>query len=468
MNAVMTRRLGLLLDPGSFVLHGETDDGEILGGTGTIDGRLVCVLACNPMAGVRVDPFDSLQEELALLDLAEREEIPLIHLADRPGRVAMETTAIPFAIIRTFIDRQGAGQKFARFARLSGIVPRVAVVFRPIATTLTFPVASCDAVVMLEEAGMSLARPDMMRLMVHDSRPYEEYGGSRMHAEISGTCDLLAASEADALAWVRRYVGYFPSSFRQAPPRADPADPAPDSGTTGIPDDLNVGFETRRILDLFVDEGSLLEHRAGYAGEIITAFARVEGKPLGIIASNSAARGRTLFPASCRKPAAFASPCNAFNLPLVFLADTPGFMVGKDAEQAAVIHHGALIFSVLATLDVPHLCIVMRKAYTAGYYAMGGAGFGPDRILAMPGAAITIYGIKAVDLLAEDQHLSPEQRTTLHEFAELTTTPSHYLSEGHIDGIITPEDLRLQVRQFLERSYEHEPDRATPRRVLCI
>ena len=127
--------------------------------------------------------------------------------------------------------------------------------------------------------------------------------------------------------------------------------------------------------------------------------------PLGIIASNSSVRGGILFPESCRKMAAFASLCDAFSIPLVFLADLPGFMVGKDAEQAGIIHSGALVFSTLATLSVPHLCIVMRKAYTAGFYAMGGAGFDPDRILALSTADITIYGIKAIDLLAENQDL---------------------------------------------------------------
>ena len=222
----MAERLGWLLDPGSFTLTGKADDGELIGGTGTIGGRRVCVIAINPEATRKTDPFDVLQQELALLDLAETEHLPVIHLADRPGRVAMETTAIPFAILQTFIDPRGAGRIFARFAQLSGVVPRIAVVFRPIATTLTYPVAECDTVVMVERAGMSLARPDMVKLMTGDQSSYEDYGGARMHAECSGTCDLLAASDKEALQWVRRYVGYFPLSFQDAPPRGQPGQPA--------------------------------------------------------------------------------------------------------------------------------------------------------------------------------------------------------------------------------------------------
>jgi methylmalonyl-CoA decarboxylase subunit alpha len=470
MNFVMSERIRHLLDPGSFVLHGPVDDSELFGGTGTIGGRRVCVIAINPASSDKADPFDVLQQELALLDLAEAEGLPVIHLADRPGRVSMGTTAIPFAILQTFIDPRGAGRIFARFAQLSGVVPRVAVVFRPIATTLTYPVAECDAVVMLESAGMSLARPDMVKLMTGDPSRYEDYGGARMHAGISGTCDMLAASEEEALRWVRKYLGYFPTSFRHSPPCLPSLQPARDLpfGPFHIPDDPNRIFDTHRVLEQFVDEDSLLEHRAEYAGEVITAFARVEGRPLGIIASNSRVRGGILFPESCRKMAAFATLCDAFSIPVLFLADLPGFMVGKDAEQAGIIHSGALVFSTLANLSVPHMSIVMRKAYTAGFYAMGGAGFDPDRLLALPGADITIYGMKAINLLSEDQHLPEESRVTLREFAHDTTGVGHYLESGYLDGIISSDEIRANVAEFLVRAYENTPPPDRPRRVLCL
>jgi methylmalonyl-CoA decarboxylase subunit alpha len=466
----MAERFGWLLDPDSFTLLGESDDSELIGGTGTIEGRRVCVISINPEATRKTDPFDVLQQELALLAMAEKEHLPLIHLADRPGRVAMETTAIPFAILQTFIDPLGAGRIFARFAQLSGIVPRIAVVFRPIATTLTYPVAECDAVVMVDRAGMSLARPDMVKLMTGDLSSYEDYGGARMHAECSGTCDQLAASDREALQWVRRYIGYFPSSYADLPPLAEPREPARGSpyGTLRIPDNPNRIFDTHRVLEFFADDDSLLEHRAAYAGELITAFARVAGMPVGIIASNSSVRGGILFPESCRKLAAFASLCDAFSIPLVFLADLPGFMVGKDAEQAGIIHNGALVFSTLANLSVPHLCIVMRKAYTAGFYAMGGAGFDPDRILALSTADITIYGIKAIDLLAENQNLPAESRETLKEFAHESTGIGHYLDAGYLDAIISQDEIRTSVEQFLKKAYAEMPPRDRPQRVLCL
>jgi len=466
----MTRRLELLLDPGSFVLQGSGDDGELVGGTGTIGKRRVCIIAINPQASGPVDAFAVLQQELALLDLAEQEHLPLIHLADRPARVAMETTAIPLTIMQTFIDSRGAGRIFARFAHLSGVVPRIAVVFNPVATTLTYPVAECDTVVMMDSAGMSLARPDMVRLMTGDQSPYEDYGGAQMHAEISGTCDKIVFSEKDALEWVRKYIALFPLHFTENPPEIPSHPPEPDYPRLSsiIPMDPDLPFDMHDVLHSFIDEGSLVEHRARYAREVITSFARTGGMTLGIIANNPQQKGGILFPESCRKIAAFASLCDAFNIPLVFLADIPGFMVGKSAEQAGIIHHGALVFSTIANLSVPHICIVVRKAYTAGLYAMGGAGFDPERFVAFPDASITIYGPKAIRLLARESQYSDEARLTMTDQIKENCNVLRYVECGLLDAVIGEEDLRNEIERFLKHFYEKPPDRTTPRRVLCI
>lgn len=470
MNPLMEIRLSLLLDTGSFCRQGPDHNSELVGGTGTIGGRRVCVIAINPRATVPEDPVEILRQELSLLDLAEREKIPVIHLADRPGRVAMETTAIPIHIMRTFIDRHGAGRVFARFAQLSGVVPRIAVVFSPIATTLTYPVTECDTVVMVHRAGMSLARPDMVRLMTGDPSPYDEYGGSGMHSEISGTCDKLVFSEEEALEWVRRYIALFPLNYEEMPPCAPPG--LPDDGFSGdpslVPADPDTAFDMHDVIESFVDEHTLLESRARYAREVITAFARVEGMPVGIVANNPDRRGGILFPETCRKIAAFLSLCDAFNFPLVFLADTPGFMVGKETEQAAIIHHGALVFSTIANLSVPHACVVVRKAYTAGLYAMGGPGFEPERFMAFPQANITIYGPKAIRLLAKESHMSEEEQVQVADQVKENCSVWRYQDAGDLDAVITPEELRGEIVRFLKNAGTQPLDRKEPRRVLCL
>ena len=469
LNVVMERRLSLLLDAGSFSDEGPLPDTEIIGVTGTICGRKVCVIAINPAATVPEDPFLGYQKELALLDRAKKEKIPVIHLADRPARVAMETTAIPLNIMRTFISRDGVGRIFARFARLSGVVPRVAVVFSPIATTLTYPVAECDMVIMLDTAGMSLARPDMVRLMTGDESPYAEYGGAGMHAGIAGTCDLLAASEEEALSRVRSGISLFPGNYEELPPKILPALPAPvAAGAGAVPSDLDMPFDMAAIISSFVDRDSFLPHRELYAREVITGFARVSGMPVAIIANNPLYRGGILFPETCRKMAAFATLADAFNFPLVFLADTPGFMVGRTAEQGGIIQHGALLFSTLANLSVPHICVVVRKAYTAGLYAMGGPGFDPARFSAFPQAHITIYGPKALRLLAGRDHMSGEAISALEDEVRITCSTGNYLMSGDLDRVIEPGELRQEIAQFIEAARMQKPAKREPRRVLCL
>lgn len=465
----MSERFRNLLDPGSFVLIGDEDEGELIGATGCIHGRSVCIAAINPMASVKLDPLDILKQEIDLLDYAEKNRLPIIHLADRPGRIAMEKTAIPVTIMQTFIDSRGAGGVFARFARLSGIVPRIAVVFKPIATTLTYPVALCDIVIMVETAGMSLARPDMVRLMTGDKSRYADYGGASMHAEISGTCDILARSETEALLYVRKCIAMFPSYFTDFPPLSRSCQPVNGGGVKiHVPSDPDSPYDMHFFIESVIDEGSFLEHRAGYAGEVITGFARVEGMPFAIIANNSKIRGGILFAESCRKISAFASFCDAFNLPVIFLADLPGFMVGKVAEQDGIIHHGAFVFSTLANLTIPHLCIVVRKAYTAGLYAMGGPGFNPDRFLALPNARITIYGPKAIRMLAKEEKLPEEELGSLQNLIDGHSSLQYYLSSGNIDGIIPPEDIRGEIIRFLKEFRSRPLNRKEPRRVLCL
>ena len=206
------------MDNGSFkVTHGNLY-GELVGGTGTIDGVSVSILAINPDASVNIDPFEVIQQEIGFLDMVEKEKIPLIYLADRPKRILMETTEIPTHIMTTFINPNGVGKIFSKFAKLSGVVPRISVVFNSIATTLTYPVAECDVLVMVENSGMSLARPDIVRLMTGDESSYEDYAGAKMHSEISGTCHVVTSSEKEALNWVKDYLGFFPSNYLDLPP----------------------------------------------------------------------------------------------------------------------------------------------------------------------------------------------------------------------------------------------------------
>ncbi|WP_319579635.1 carboxyl transferase domain-containing protein [uncultured Methanospirillum sp.] len=470
MNSLMRVRLNTVLDEGSFVPLIRSEDTELVGGTGCIDGRKVCIIAINPVASVPLDPFEVLQDELALLEYAEEHHLPVIHLADRPGRVPMSTTAIPLSIMRTYIEPRGVGSVFTKFARLSGVVPRIAVVFSPIATTLTYPVAECDVVLMTKASGMSLARPDMQHLMTGEAASYEAYGGAEMHATVSGTCDILCDTPDDALQAVKRTLHSFPSWYRERPPLCKPRNPDPDAR---LPSPLTLAypysrFDMHDLIKTFIDQDTFLEHRALYASELITGFARVNGMTLGIIANNSLHKGGILFSETCIKLASFASLCNSFNIPLLFLADLPGFMVGKESECSGIIHHGALVFSTLANLSVPKICIIVRKAYTAGLYAMCGTGFEPDRLLAFPDAELTIYGTRAASKLAEESGLTPDEIKAVEKAVKATADPRRHAESGCIDGIIEPDKVRVEVSDLLEHAYSVPLNRTYPRRVLCL
>ncbi|WP_181391787.1 carboxyl transferase domain-containing protein [Methanospirillum lacunae] len=466
----MRVRLNTVLDENTFTPLIRSEDTELIGGTGYIEGRQVCVIALNPVASVPLDPFEVLQDELALLDHAEMNHLPILHLADRPERVAMGTTAIPLSIMRTYIEPKGVGSVFTRFARLSGVVPRIAVVFSPIATTLTYPVAECDVVLMTKASGMSLARPDMQRLMTGESESYEAYGGAEMHASVSGTCDILCDTPTDALQLVRKTLQIFPSYYSDSPPVFEPRNPDPDAR---LPSPLTLAypysrFDMHNLIETFIDHETFLEHRALYATELITGFARVNGMNIGVVANNSLNKGGILFPETCIKLASFASLCDSFNIPLLFLADLPGFMVGKESENAGIIHHGALIFSTLANLSVPKICIIVRKAYTAGLYAMCGTGFEPDRLLSFPDAELTIYGTRAASKLAKESGYTLEKIKEVEDAVKATANPRLHVESGYIDGIIEPDQVRSELSVFLEWAYSLPLNRTFPRRVLCL
>ncbi len=466
----MKDRIETLLDSHSFQLLTNSDDGELIGGIGLIYGKKVTIIAINPLSTFQENPFEILQDELRLLDYAEHNHLPLVYLADRPGRVAMDRTAIPLSILKTYGDPKGVGSIFYRFASLSGVIPRVAVLFNPIATTLTYPVAECDCVIMTHEAGMSLARPDLEKAMSGEKSEYTKYGGAVMHAEISGTCDILAQTSHQALEYARTFCSLVPPSYRERPDKLPAKNPDPDAFFPPdiILNDPYAAFDMHQIISSITDHDSFQEHRGLYCGELITGLARIGGFSVGIIANNSIIRGGIIFPETCRKMSAFISFCDAFNIPLVFLCDLPGFMVGSQAEQRGIIHHGAFLFSILAHTSVPRLCVIVRKAYTAGLYAMGGIGFKPTRLVAFPNAELTIYGSKVISILAKESGLGAEETQNILEMVRETASPRYYYQSGYIDAIIKPGDLRNEAERFLIDSYSEPVTRTEPRRIICL
>jgi acetyl-CoA carboxylase carboxyltransferase component len=238
-------------------------------------------------------------------------------------------------------------------------------------------------------ASMYLASPRVAEKVTGEITTLEEMGGAMMHATVSGCGDEVFGSDWEAIAAVRYLFGYLPSSFRAEAPRAESRPPAITDWPEGlVPVDPNAAYDVREVIDRFVDGGSFLEIKARWAQEMVTGLARLDGRVIGIVANQPCVRSGAIFVDSADKATRFISLCDAFNIPIIFLQDVPGFMVGVVVERQGIIRHGAKMITAMASADVPRLTVVMRKAYAAGYYAMCCPGFEPRATLALPTATI--------------------------------------------------------------------------------
>jgi acetyl-CoA carboxylase carboxyltransferase component len=282
----------------------------------------------------------------------------------------------------------------------------------------------------------------------------EEMGGAKMHTGVSGCGHQLVRSDAEGIAFARSYLSYLPGSWRSEPPSAPPAAPA-DGPALGelIPADENKPFDIKELIGALVDEGSLLEIHPRWAKELVVGFARLDGQAIGIVANQPKHKGGVLFSDSADKAARFIWCCNAFNVPLVFLADVPGFMIGTQVEREGIIRHGAKMISAVSEATVPKISVVVRKAYGAGLYAMAGPAFEPDCCIALPSASIAVMGPQAainavyynqLQAISDEAERAAETERLRAEYAA-DIDILHLASEMVIDAVIAPELLRDEL-----------------------
>src|SRR5215470_3203580 len=222
-------------------------------------------------------------------------------------------------------------------------------------------------------------------------------GGARMHCSVSGCGDVLVKTEDEAIAAAKAYLSYFPSSFGESPPTAEPKAPARSGKRIDeiIPADQNKPFDMFALIHELVDAGSFFEVKKLFAQEVITGLCRIAGRPVGIVANQPKYKGGVLFVDSADKASRFIWLCDAFNLPLLYLADVPGFMIGTKVERQGIIRAGAKMIAAVSEASVPKISVIVRKAYGAGLYAMCGPAFEPDACVALPSASIAVMGAQA-------------------------------------------------------------------------
>jgi len=460
-------RIARLLDQGSFEEEGQLANWEreglgaegVVTGLGTIGGRPVAVMANDPTVKAGSWGPKTVEKILRIQERALSLRTPLVYLVDSAGARINEQ-------VQMFPGRRHAGRIFFNQVRLSGVVPQVCVLFGPSAAGGAYIPAFCDIVIMREgNASMYLGSPRMAEMVIGEKVTLEEMGGARMHTSSSGVGHALVDSDEAGIDFARRYLGYFPSSWVDEPPGAPPAAPASDRPIGElIPADENKPFDMRELLDALIDRGSFLEVHARWAKEVIVGYARLDGRAIGIVANQPKVKGGVLFVDSADKCARFIWTCNAFNIPLLFLADVPGFMIGTQVEREGIIRHGAKMISAVSEANVPKISVIVRKAYGAGLYAMAGPAFDPDCCLALPTASIAVMGPQAAinavyynQLQAIDD---PDERAARTEELRQEYAKDidilHLASELVVDAVIQPGALRGElIRRFALAAGKH-------------
>jgi acetyl-CoA carboxylase carboxyltransferase component len=372
----------------------------------------------------------------------------MVYLVDSAGaRITDQVDLFP--------GRRGAGKIFHTQVRASGSIPQVCALFGPSAAGGAYIPAFCDIVVMVEgNASMYLGSPRMAEMVVGEKTTLEEMGGAKMHCSVSGCGTHLVKTEPEALDVVKRHLSFLPSSHLGVPPSAEPREPKAGIDLRAlVPVEERKAFDMRRYVQGLVDEGSWYEIHALWARELVVGFGRLGGEVVGVVANNPMQKGGVLFVDSADKASKFIQLCDAFNVPLLFLSDVPGFMIGSAVERQGIIRHGAKMITAVSEATVPKVSVIVRKAYGAGLYAMAGPGFEPDCCLALPTAMIAVMGPEAavnavyankIAAIEDDAEREEYVRAKREEY-ETDIDVVRLASELVVDGIVEPEDLRDEL-----------------------
>jgi acetyl-CoA carboxylase carboxyltransferase component len=280
-------------------------------------------------------------------------------------------------------------------------------------------------------------------------------GGARMHCTVSGCGDLLATDDPDAIELAKLYFSYLPSSWRTESPSYVPEEPSAPLTRSTVPEIESQPFDIHEVIDGLLDDDSFFEIKPLFAAELVTGLGRMGGETVGVVANNSAVKGGVLFADSADKAARFIWLCDAFSIPLVYLADVPGFMIGSEVERGGIIRHGAKMITAVSEATVPQFSVIVRKAYGAGLYAMAGPGFGPDATLALPTARIAVMGPEAAvnivfrEELAKAADPDAARARYLSEYREKLANPYTAASLGYVDEVIRPRETRGRLCRAL-------------------
>jgi len=395
------------------------------------------------MAAKGVEKFLRMQER------ALKTGRPVLYLMDSSGGRIDQQSGF-------FANRQGIGKYYYNHSMLSGRVPQICVLYGPCIAGAAYTPVFADFTVMVRDmSAMAIASPRMVEMVTGEKIDLQELGGPDVHAQYSGSADLVADSEEHARELVAKLISYLPDNSDEDPPQTNGKAPefSPEGIDSIVPQEPNKGYDMFDVIDRVVDAGSTLELRPEYGKEIITSFARIDGRPVGIVANQPNHRAGAIFPDAAEKAAEFIWTCDAYNIPLLYLCDTPGFMAGSSVEKEGILEQGKKMIYATSSATVPKQSVVVRKAYGAGIYAMSGPAYDPESVIGLPSGEIAIMGPEAAINAVYARKLSeiddPEERAEkeqeLREEYREDIDIHRMASEVVIDEIVPPSSLREEL-----------------------
>jgi propionyl-CoA carboxylase beta chain len=458
-------RIAFLLDEGTFeetdklVTHGCTDFGMerqkvpgdgFLTGYGRIEGRLVFVFAQDfTVFGGSLSEANA-GKICKIMDLAMRVGAPVIGLNDSGGARIQEGVN----------SLAGYADIFLRNTLASGVIPQISAIMGPCAGGAVYSPAITDFILLVEKTSyMFVTGPDVIRTVTHEEVTKEQLGGATTHNETSGVAHFMAHDDAECLSTVRELLSFLPSNNLEDPPRracSDPADRADEALDTLVPAESYKPYDMKDAIHAVVDDGYLFEVHEHYARNLVVGFARLDGRPVGIVANQPAHLAGTLDISASLKGARFVRFCDAFNIPLITFEDVPGFLPGTNQEFGGIIKHGAKLLYAFAEATVPKITVITRKAYGGAYCVMASKHIRTDVNFAWPTAEIAVMGPEgAVNIVykreldkAEDKEAERARR--VEEFRARFANPYIAAEKGYVDAVIQPRETRRRLITALE------------------
>ncbi len=436
---------------------------------GKVDGRMVCSAAYDFTVKGGSIGYTGEEKVTRMRSMALRGRWPMVWFIDSAG-ARIDPGSSHADMISLFA---GTGHLFREQVHMSGVVPQVAAMVGPGAAGTAYIPGLADYVPMVKGIGsMALGGPPLVKAVTGQEIAEQDLGGSKIHSDTSGVGDGEFENDAAALAAVKKYLSYLPSSCDESPPDlpvTDPIERREEALLDLLPESTRKPYDMYKLIRMIVDHGDIFDIKPRFARTIITCFARIGGRSVGIVANQPNWIGGILDVDSSDKAAKFIQICDAFNVPLVFLQDVPGFMVGSKVEHAGIIRHGAKMLHVMAAATVPKITVVIRKAYGAGYYVMAGRAYEPDLIVSWPTGEISVMGAEGMVGIAARKLFGatdppPEVKKQIIDMIQKNIDIYKVAGWGLVDDVIDPRDTRRAIAWGLELARHKRVERPERKR----